>query len=90
MTLPSGKRLRVCVATTRPGYNHARWLDWVLAQALDVRGAEIGFLVCDNPLRRLVEYVTEEDATAALRYFARGDFGALQLGEPGRGRFSSS
>jgi hypothetical protein len=39
---------RICVATTMPGYEHACALDWVLAQALDVRGADVEFLVCDK------------------------------------------
>ena len=155
MTLSLGKKPRICMATTMPGYDHACSLDYVLAQALDVRGAEVEFLVCDKaipvcqmvkagratpeqirdetpipfcdrcvgrgrerlaplgyPLRRLVEYVTAEDArvarelsrsipfaeiatfvqdglpvgdharAGALRYFARGDLEAEQLGEP--------
>jgi hypothetical protein len=41
---------RICVATTMPGYEHALALDWVLAQALDLRGAEVDILVCDKAI----------------------------------------
>jgi len=44
------RALRVCLATTMPGYEHALALDWVLAQALDLRGAEIDVLVCDKAI----------------------------------------
>jgi hypothetical protein len=43
-------KLRVCIATTMPGYEHALALDWVLAQALDLRGAEVDILVCDKAI----------------------------------------
>ncbi len=42
--------LRVCLATSTGGYDHARTLDTVLAQALDVRGAEVEMLLCDAAL----------------------------------------
>jgi hypothetical protein len=50
MTATSGNRLRVCLATTMPGYDHACSLDSVLARALDVRGADVEVLVCDKAI----------------------------------------
>jgi hypothetical protein len=42
------KRLRVCIATVMGGYDHARVLDGVLAQALKLRGADVDLLLCDK------------------------------------------
>jgi hypothetical protein len=44
------RKPRICLATTMPGYDHACALDWVLAQALDLRGADVEMLICDKAI----------------------------------------
>ena len=48
MASPDPKRPRICIATTMGGYDHAAVLDGVLAQALDVRGADVEMLLCNK------------------------------------------
>jgi hypothetical protein len=43
----ANRKPRVLIATLMGGYDHARVLDTVLAQALDVRGAEVEVLLCN-------------------------------------------
>jgi hypothetical protein len=42
--------MRICIATTTGGYDHARVLDSAVGQALRLRGAEVEYLLCDKVL----------------------------------------
>ncbi len=46
--MAKGARPRICLATTMGGYDHATVLDRVLAQALDLRDAEVEILLCNK------------------------------------------
>lgn len=86
------KKLRVCIATTMPGYEHALALDWVLAQALDLRGAEVEILVCDKAISvcqmtkagRATPEAIRDDAPMAFcdKCVARGRERLTPLGYP--------
>ena len=48
MSANASRRPRICIATTMGGYDHAAVMDSVLAQALDVRGADVEILLCNK------------------------------------------
>ncbi len=48
MSANASRRPRICIATTMGGYDHAVVMDGVLAQALDLRGADVEILLCNK------------------------------------------
>lgn len=48
MSANASRRPRICIATTMGGYDHAAVMDGVLAQALDLRGADVEILLCNK------------------------------------------